>query len=84
MSILDFPRIHFRGWARVNAPTANRDPHGQIDMASNAVFIDGQPFDLARHPTEFHRHLQALQPRFGLDGRPDPAGPFSLAEGYNA
>ncbi|AXE28659.1 iminophenyl-pyruvate dimer synthase VioB [Chromobacterium phragmitis] len=84
MSILDFPRIHFRGWARVNAPTANRDPHGQIDMAGNAVFIDGQPFDLARHPTEFHRHLQALQPRFGLDGRPDPAGPFSLAEGYNA
>ena len=84
MSILDFPRFHFRGCARVNAPTANRDPHGHIDMASNTVSAGGQPVDLARPPAEFHQYLRRLGPHFDSEGRPADDGVFSLALGHNA
>ncbi|OHX17055.1 iminophenyl-pyruvate dimer synthase VioB [Chromobacterium sphagni] len=84
MSILDFPRLHFRGFARVNAPTANRNVQGHIDMASNTVLMDGRPFDLSRPPAEFHRHLHQSGPRFDREGRPADDGVFSLASGYNA
>ncbi|AKU23269.1 iminophenyl-pyruvate dimer synthase VioB [Massilia sp. NR 4-1] len=84
MSILDFPRFHFRGFARANVPTANRNTHGHIDIASNTVSVAGEPFDLGRPPTEFHQHLKQLAPRFNAEGKPDPEGIFSQAAGYNA
>ncbi|MET3131113.1 iminophenyl-pyruvate dimer synthase VioB [Oxalobacteraceae bacterium GrIS 1.11] len=84
MSILDFPRLHFRGFARANVPTANRNTHGQIDIATNAVSIAGEAFDLSRAPSEFHAHLKQLAPRFNAAGKPDPEGIFSQAAGYNA
>ncbi|MDQ1812417.1 iminophenyl-pyruvate dimer synthase VioB [Massilia sp. CCM 9210] len=83
MSILDFPRFHFRGFARANVPTANRNTHGHIDIATNAVSIAGEPFDLRRPPSEFHEHLKQLAPRFNAAGKPDPEGIFSEAAGYN-
>ncbi|WP_426343252.1 iminophenyl-pyruvate dimer synthase VioB [Pseudoduganella sp. R-32] len=84
MSILDFPRLHFRGFARANVPTANRNTHGHIDMATNVVSMAGEPFDLSRSPSEFHAHLKQLQPRFDAAGKPDPEGIFSQAAGYNS
>ncbi|NRR29328.1 iminophenyl-pyruvate dimer synthase VioB [Oxalobacteraceae bacterium] len=83
MSILDFPRLHFRGFARANVPTANRNTHGHIDIASNTVSMGGVPFDLRRAPSEFHAHLKQLAPRFNAEGKPDPEGIFSQAAGYN-
>ncbi|MYN15771.1 iminophenyl-pyruvate dimer synthase VioB [Rugamonas sp. FT107W] len=83
MSILDLPRLHFRGFARANVPTANRNTHGHIDIATNAVSMAGQPFDLSRPPSEFHQHLRQLEPRFNAAGKPDPEGVFSQAAGYN-
>ncbi|ATQ76830.1 iminophenyl-pyruvate dimer synthase VioB [Massilia violaceinigra] len=83
MSILDFPRFHFRGFARANVPTANRNTHGHIDIATNAVSIAGEPFDLSRPPSEFHEHMKQLAPRFDAAGKPDPEGIFSEAAGYN-
>nr|ADU90702.1 putative polyketide synthase [Collimonas sp. MPS11E8] len=83
MSILDYPRFHFRGFARANVPTANRNTHGHIDIATNVVSIAGEPFDLARPPSEFHAHLKQLAPRFNAAGKPDPEGVFSQVAGYN-
>lgn len=83
MSILDFPRLHFRGFARVNVPTGNRNMHGHIDIATNTVTMDGKPFDLTRAPSEFHAHLKQLAPRFNAAGKPDAEGIFSLAAGHN-
>ncbi|TDR81376.1 iminophenyl-pyruvate dimer synthase VioB [Paludibacterium purpuratum] len=84
MSVLDFPRLYFRGHARANIPTANRNEHGQIDMASNTVRMAGAPFDLALPPTVFHQYLQQLGPRFDAEGHPDADGIFSQAVGFNA
>jgi iminophenyl-pyruvate dimer synthase VioB len=83
MSVLDFPRFHFRGFARANVPTANRNTHGQLDIATNTVSMAGQPVDLARPPSEFHDYLKQLAPRFDAAGRPDPDGIFSQAAGHN-
>ncbi|UTH74305.1 iminophenyl-pyruvate dimer synthase VioB [Chromobacterium sp. IIBBL 290-4] len=84
MSVLDFPRVHFGGWARVNAPTANRNSHGAIDMASNTVSLNGAPVDPSFPPEAFQQALHAQGVRYGLDGKPNPDGPFSSAMGYNA
>ena len=83
MSLLDFPRLHFRGFARANVPTGNRNTHGNIDIATNAVSMAGTAVDLGRPPAEFHAHLKQLAPRFNAEGKPDPDGIFSLAAGYN-
>ncbi|CDG81736.1 iminophenyl-pyruvate dimer synthase VioB [Janthinobacterium agaricidamnosum] len=83
MSILDFPRLHFRGFARANVPTANRNTHGHIDIATNTVSMEGKPFDPNRAPSEFHAYLKQLAPRFNAAGMPDPEGIFSQAAGYN-
>ncbi|WP_332852117.1 iminophenyl-pyruvate dimer synthase VioB [Duganella sp. S19_KUP01_CR8] len=84
MSLLDFPRFHFRGFARANVPTANRNTHGHIDIATNTISMAGDPFDLDRPPSDFHQHLKQLAPRFNAAGKPDPEGVFSQAAGYNA
>ncbi|MDO8033513.1 iminophenyl-pyruvate dimer synthase VioB [Janthinobacterium sp. SUN128] len=83
MSLLDFPRLHFRGFARANVPTGNRNTHGNIDIATNAVSMAGEAVDLSRPPAEFHAHLKQLAPRFNAQGKPDPDGIFSQAAGYN-
>ncbi|PJC99853.1 iminophenyl-pyruvate dimer synthase VioB [Janthinobacterium sp. BJB1] len=83
MSLLDFPRLHFRGFARANVPTGNRNTHGNIDIATNTVSMAGEAVDLSRPPAEFHAHLKQLAPRFNAAGKPDPDGIFSQAAGYN-
>ncbi|MEG1323783.1 MAG: iminophenyl-pyruvate dimer synthase VioB, partial [Janthinobacterium sp.] len=83
MSLLDFPRLHFRGFARANVPTGNRNTHGNIDIATNTVSMAGEPVDLSRPPAEFHAYLKQLAPRFDAKGKPDPDGIFSLAAGHN-
>ena len=84
MSVLDFPRLFFRGAARAHVPTANRNTHGQIDMASNTVRMAGEPVPADLPPPVFHQYLRELAPRFDLDGRPAADGVFSEAAGHNA
>ncbi|AMC36543.1 iminophenyl-pyruvate dimer synthase VioB [Janthinobacterium sp. B9-8] len=83
MSILNFPRIHFKGAARLNVPTGNRNIAGTLDIATNSVYQDGTLFDLKKHPREFHQYLRQLPPRFNLQGQPDDAGVFNHAAGHN-
>ncbi|WP_444931211.1 iminophenyl-pyruvate dimer synthase VioB [Microbulbifer sp. SSSA002] len=83
MSVLDFPRIHFKGIARVNVPTANRNVNNTLDIASNTAFKDGSPFDLDLPPSVYHEYLRGLEPRFNTEGERDQNGIFNLAAGYN-
>ncbi|QBC43861.1 iminophenyl-pyruvate dimer synthase VioB [Iodobacter fluviatilis] len=83
MSILNFPRIHFKGAARLNVPTGNRNIAGTLDIANNRVYQDGALFDLKKHPSEFHQYLKQLPPRFNLQGLPDDEGVFNQAAGHN-
>lgn len=83
MSLHDYPRLHFRGFARANVPTANRNTHGQLDIATNVVSMAGRPVDLDRPPSEFHAYLKQLAPRFDAAGQPDAEGIFSQAAGHN-
>ncbi|WP_293931995.1 iminophenyl-pyruvate dimer synthase VioB [Iodobacter sp.] len=83
MSILNFPRIYFKGAARLNVPTGNRNIAGTLDIAKNSVYQDGALFDLKKHPSEFHQYLRQLPPRFNLQGLPDDEGVFNQAAGHN-
>lgn len=83
MSIFDFPRIHFSGQARANVPTGNRNIADNIDLATNQVFIDGQEFDLARPPAEYHQYVKNIGPHYNVAGKEDPKGIFNKAAGYN-
>ncbi|MEJ2794023.1 iminophenyl-pyruvate dimer synthase VioB [Iodobacter sp. LRB] len=83
MSILSFPRIHFKGAARLNVPTGNRNIAGTLDIANNRVYQDGVLFDLKKHPSVFHQYLRQLPPRFNLQGLPDDEGVFNQAAGHN-
>ena len=83
MSILNFPRIHFRGCARVSVPTGNRNVTNTLDIATNSVYQDGTLFDLEKHPSQFHHYLRQLPPRFDAQGKPDDAGAFNHAAGHN-
>lgn len=83
MSLADFPRFHFRGQARANVPTGNRNTHRQIDETRNTVLLDGAPVDPALSPRDFHQRLQSMAPRYDADGRLHPDGAFSQAAGYN-
>ncbi|WP_158999263.1 iminophenyl-pyruvate dimer synthase VioB [Pigmentibacter ruber] len=83
MSILNFPRIHFKGVARLNVPTGNRNISNTINFATNTVYQDGLPFDIKKHPSEFHKYLRQIPPRFNLQGTPDDNGVFNYAAGYN-
>ncbi|MFJ3978007.1 ferritin-like domain-containing protein [Streptomyces sp. NPDC090021] len=80
MSVFDLPRLHFRGSATTHLPTGARS--GLVDLATNtALTEDGRPFPAHRPPGEYHDFLQQLGPRFDLEGRPSPDGPFSAAKG---
>ncbi|KAB8033468.1 iminophenyl-pyruvate dimer synthase VioB [Fluviispira multicolorata] len=83
MSILNFPRINFKGAARLNLPTGNRNIAGTLDIATNTVYQDGVLFDLKKHPSAFHQYLRQLPPRFNLQGMPDDLGIFNQAAGHN-
>ncbi|KZN44945.1 iminophenyl-pyruvate dimer synthase VioB [Pseudoalteromonas luteoviolacea] len=83
MSILDFPRVHFKGIARVNVPTANRNINNTLDIATNTAIKDGKPYDVAQPPAHFHEYLTDIGPKFDAQGRVDESGPFNLAAGYN-
>lgn len=81
MSILDLPRLHFRGFARIHAPTG--DKNGLVDLSTNTVYQEGKPFELDRPPSEYHEYLQNIGPRFNAQGQWDEAGIFSMAKGWD-
>ncbi|CCQ11960.1 Violacein biosynthesis protein vioB [Pseudoalteromonas luteoviolacea B = ATCC 29581] len=83
MSVLDFPRIHFKGMARVNIPTANRNTQNTLDTTTNTVFQFGQPVDIDLPPARFHEYLHSLGPKVNRFGKKDENGEFSVACGYN-
>jgi hypothetical protein len=83
MSILDLPRLHFRGLCRIHAPTGNSNRGGHIDCASNTVYLDGRPYPLDAPPADFHRRLAEDGPRYDANGQLDPNGIFNEAAGWD-
>jgi hypothetical protein len=81
MSILDFPRLHFQGFARIHAPTGHKN--GVVDLSTNTVYMNGDRFDHRRSLSEFHEYLYRLGPRFNAQGQWDDNGPFSMAMGWD-
>ncbi|PON13573.1 hypothetical protein C2W62_33650 [Candidatus Entotheonella serta] len=82
MSILDFPRIHFSGYARVHAPTGHRN--GLLDVSTNTAFYaDGRSVTPCSDPLTYHEYLDRLGPRFNAHGQWDEHGPFSMAKGWD-
>lgn len=81
MSILDFPRLHFQGFARIHGPTGNKN--GLVDLSTNTAYLDGDTFDHRRPASEYHQYLQNLGPRFNSEGQWDDRGQFSMAKGWD-
>jgi hypothetical protein len=81
MSILDLPRLHFQGFARIHAPTGHKN--GQVDISTNTAYMDGKPFDLNRPTSEYHEYLYNCGYRFNSEGQLDENGSFSTGTGWN-
>lgn len=81
MSILNFPRLHFQGFARIHAPTGHQN--GLVDLSTNTAYMHGQPFDLSRPISEYHEYLQSTGSRYNDRGEWDEAGAFSTAKGWD-
>ncbi|MEO1376626.1 MAG: ferritin-like domain-containing protein, partial [Cyanobacteria bacterium J06635_10] len=81
MSVLNFPRLHFQGSARIHAPTGHRN--GQVDISDNTVYMNGLPIKEHYSTAEYHEHLYNKGPKFNADGKLDENGPFSMAMGWN-
>ncbi len=81
MSILDFPRLHFQGFARIHAPTGHKN--GLVDLSSNTVYMNGDRFDRNRSASEYHEYLHRTGPQFNAEGKLDENGSFSMAMGWD-
>ncbi len=81
MSILNLPRLHFQGFARIHAPTGNKN--GLVDLSTNTVYMNGESFDYRRPVSEYHEYLYRLGPQFSADGQWNENGPFSMAMGWD-
>ncbi|GAB1646472.1 ferritin-like domain-containing protein [Krasilnikovia sp. MM14-A1259] len=81
MSVLDVPRVHFRGVATMKLPTGPRS--GLVDLATNRALTDTGPFPVDQPVEDYHRYLDQHGPRFDTAGRVTPDGPFSVGKGWN-
>ena len=81
MSVLDFPRLHFQGKARIHAPTGYKN--GLIDLSDNTCYMNGVPFNENHSAAEYHEYLYNKGPKFNAEGKLDENGPFSMAQGWN-
>ncbi|MBR8838555.1 MAG: isovaleryl-CoA dehydrogenase [Stigonema ocellatum SAG 48.90 = DSM 106950] len=81
MSVLTFPRLHFQGFARIHAPTGNKN--GLVDLSTNTVYMKGESFDYRRPVHEYHEYLHRLGPHFNAEGQWDENGPMSMAMGWD-
>ncbi|MBV6627234.1 MAG: isovaleryl-CoA dehydrogenase [Rivularia sp. (in: Bacteria)] len=81
MSVLDFPRLHFQGFARVHAPTGYKN--GLIDLSDNTCYMNGVPYKENHSASEYHEYLYNKGQKFNAEGKLDENGPFSMAQGWN-
>lgn len=81
MSILNFPRLHFQGFARIHAPTGHKN--GFVDLSTNTVYINGDRFDHSRPVSDYHEYLYQIGSRFNAEGQLDNNGAFSTAMGWD-
>ncbi|MEB3217818.1 MAG: ferritin-like domain-containing protein [Nostocales cyanobacterium 94392] len=81
MSVLDFPRLHFQGLARIHAPTGYKN--GLIDLGDNTCYMNGLPFNKHHKADEYHQYLYNLGPKFNVEGKLDENGAFSKAMGWD-
>ena len=81
MSILDFPRLHFQGFARIHAPTGNKNK--EVDLSTNTAYMSGEPFDYRHKASEYHEYLYNKGPKFNPEGQHNDNGPFSMAMGWD-
>lgn len=82
MSVLDLPRIHFRGVARIHAPTGDRNALPIFDLSTHRVYRDGRPVPVGAPARDFQAHLRRALP-CDLRGADDPDGPYSRAAGWD-
>ncbi len=81
MSVLDFPRLHFQGLARIHAPTGYKN--GLIDISDNTCYMNRFPYKENHSASEYHEYLYNKGPKFNAEGKLDENGPFSKAMGWN-
>ncbi|MBW4491006.1 MAG: isovaleryl-CoA dehydrogenase [Trichocoleus desertorum ATA4-8-CV12] len=89
MSILNFPRLHFQGYARTHAPTGHKN--GAVDLSTNTVYLNGDRVACSKDSrldhrcsvSEYHESLYRTGPRFNAEGQWDEQGPFSMAMGWD-
>ncbi|MGB3640769.1 MAG: isovaleryl-CoA dehydrogenase, partial [Rivularia sp. (in: cyanobacteria)] len=81
MSVLDFPRLHFQGLARIHAPTGHKN--GLVDISDNTCYMNGLPYKENHSASEYHEYLYNKGPKFNAEGKLDENGPFSMAQGWN-
>ena len=74
MSVLDFPRLHFYGKARIHAPTGYKN--GLIDLSDNTCYMNGVPYKENHSASEYHRCLYNKTPKFNEYGKLDENGPL--------
>ncbi|GIF08507.1 ferritin-like domain-containing protein [Actinoplanes siamensis] len=71
MSVLDVPRLHFRGTATTKLPTGPRS--GLLDLATNRALTDDGPVPVTMPPPDYHAWLE----------RRGSGEPCTSAAGYN-
>ncbi|MEV0898061.1 ferritin-like domain-containing protein [Actinoplanes sp. NPDC049802] len=81
MSVLDLPRLHFRGVATTKLPTGPRS--GLIDLATNRALNDDGPVPTDTPPADHHAWLARRGPWFDAAGRSGPGAPFNGSTGHN-
>ncbi|GIF11877.1 ferritin-like domain-containing protein [Actinoplanes teichomyceticus] len=81
MSVLELPRLHFRGTATTKLPTGPRG--GLLDLATNRALTDDGPVPVDTPPAQYRAWLERRGPRFDAAGRATPDGPFNASTGYN-
>nr|AHE14510.1 EspD-like chromopyrrolic acid synthase [uncultured bacterium] len=81
MSVLDLPRLHFRGVATTKLPTGPRS--GLVDLATNRALTDDGPAPLDLPPPDYRAWLERRGPRFDADGTVSADGVFSAVAGHN-
>ena len=81
MSVLNLPRLHFQGLARIHAPTGYKN--GLVDISNNTCYMNGLPYKEHHTACEYHEYLYNLGPKFNDRGKLDENGAFSKAMGWD-
>jgi hypothetical protein len=83
VSVLDFPRIHFRGLCECHVPTGNNNNLGVVDLGTNTVYYQGKKADETLPAEDFYRFMEGHTLKYNARGEWDDQGEFSKAAGWD-